>query len=32
VPNNIDFFSSRVGCQVFQPVYFMDLAALCLRE
>jgi ABC-type oligopeptide transport system substrate-binding subunit len=32
VPNNIDFFSSRVGCQLFQPVYFMDLGALCLRE
>ena len=32
VPNNIDFFSSRVGCQLFQPVYFMDLGALCIRE
>ena len=32
VPNNIDFFSARVGCQLFQPVYFMDLGALCLRE
>jgi ABC-type transport system substrate-binding protein len=32
VPNNIDFFSSRVGCQLWQPVYFIDLAALCLRE
>jgi peptide/nickel transport system substrate-binding protein len=31
VPNNIDFFSARVGCQLFQPVYFMDLGALCLR-
>ena len=32
VPNNIDFFSSRVGCQLFQPVYFMDLGALCIRD
>jgi ABC-type oligopeptide transport system substrate-binding subunit len=27
-----DFFSSRVGCQLFQPVYGMDLAAMCLRK
>jgi hypothetical protein len=27
-----DFFSARIGCQVFQPVYFIDLAALCLRR
>jgi YVTN family beta-propeller protein len=26
-----DFFSARVGCQIYQPVYGMDLAALCLR-
>jgi ABC-type transport system substrate-binding protein/class 3 adenylate cyclase len=26
-----DFFSARIGCQVYQPVYGMDLAALCLR-
>lgn len=32
VANNIDFFSARVGCQVFQPVYFMDLASLCLKN
>jgi peptide/nickel transport system substrate-binding protein len=32
VPNNIDFFSGRVGCQLFQPVYFMDLGALCIRD
>ena len=32
VSNNIDFFASRVGCQIFQPVYFMDLAALCIQE
>jgi hypothetical protein len=28
----IDFFSARMGCQVFQPVYAMDLAALCIRR
>lgn len=27
-----DFFSRRMGCQVYQPVYGMDLAALCLRR
>jgi ABC-type oligopeptide transport system substrate-binding subunit len=32
VANNIDFFSSRVGCQIFQPVYFMNLATLCLKS
>ena len=26
-----DFFSARSGCQVYQPVYGIDLAALCLR-
>lgn len=26
-----DFFSARIGCQVYQPVYGIDLAALCLR-
>jgi ABC-type oligopeptide transport system substrate-binding subunit len=26
-----DFFSARIGCQLFQPVYGMDLAALCTR-
>ena len=28
---SLDFFSTRIGCQVYQPVYGMDLAALCLR-
>ena len=28
---SLDFFSARIGCQVYQPVYAMDLAALCLR-
>jgi YVTN family beta-propeller protein len=26
-----DFFSARIGCQVYHPVYGMDLAALCIR-
>jgi YVTN family beta-propeller protein len=27
-----DFFSARTGCQVYQPVYGIDLGALCLRR
>jgi peptide/nickel transport system substrate-binding protein len=27
-----DFFSARIGCQLYQPVYGIDLAALCLRS
>jgi hypothetical protein len=27
-----DFFSARIGCQVYQPYYGMDIAALCLRD
>ena len=27
-----DFFSARIGCQVYQPAWGMDLAALCLRK
>ena len=27
-----DFFSARIGCQVYQPIYGMDLGALCLRQ
>ena len=27
-----DFFSARIGCQVYQPVWGMDLATLCLRK
>ena len=27
-----EFFSARVGCQVFQPIYQIDLAALCLER
>ena len=26
-----DFFSERIGCQLFNPVYGMDLGALCIR-
>ena len=26
-----DFFSKRVGCQVFNPVFGMDLGSLCIR-
>jgi YVTN family beta-propeller protein len=27
-----DFFSARMGCQIYNPVYGMDLAALCIRR
>jgi YVTN family beta-propeller protein len=27
-----DFFSARMGCQLYQPLYGIDLAALCLRS
>ncbi len=27
-----DFFSARIGCQVYQPVFGMDIASLCLRR
>jgi hypothetical protein len=27
-----EFFSARIGCQVYQPVYQIDLAALCLKR
>jgi YVTN family beta-propeller protein len=26
------FFSARIGCQTYQPVYGVDLAALCLKH
>ena len=26
-----ELFSARIGCQVHQPMYGMDLAALCIR-
>ena len=25
------FFSARIGCQIYQPLYGVDLAALCIR-
>jgi YVTN family beta-propeller protein len=27
-----DFFSARIGCQVYVPSYGMDIAALCIRR
>jgi len=27
-----DFFSPRIGCRIFQPVYGIDLGALCIRK
>jgi ABC-type transport system substrate-binding protein len=27
-----DFFSARIGCQLYQPVEGIDLAALCVRD
>ena len=27
-----EFFSARIGCQIYQPVYQIDLAALCLKQ
>jgi YVTN family beta-propeller protein len=30
--NWVDLFSARIGCQVYQPVYGMDLAALCIKR
>jgi YVTN family beta-propeller protein len=27
-----DFFSARIGCQIYQPVWGIDLGALCLRR
>jgi hypothetical protein len=27
-----DFFSARIGCQVYETVYGFDVAALCLRS
>jgi peptide/nickel transport system substrate-binding protein len=29
---NYDFFSSRMGCQLWEPSYGMDLAQLCIRK
>ena len=27
-----EFFSARIDCQVYQPIYGIDLAALCLKQ
>ncbi len=32
VTESRDFFSARIGCQVYHPVFGVDIAALCLRE
>jgi peptide/nickel transport system substrate-binding protein len=32
VGSSRDLFSARIGCQIFQPVYGIDLAALCARN
>jgi len=29
---NYDFFSSKIGCQLWEPAYGMDLATLCIRK
>jgi YVTN family beta-propeller protein len=29
---NVHFFSERIGCQVNQPIYGIDLGRLCLRD
>jgi ABC-type oligopeptide transport system substrate-binding subunit len=31
-PVTRDFFSARIGCQLYQPVYGIDLGALCIRR
>jgi peptide/nickel transport system substrate-binding protein len=30
--NSREFFSARMGCQLYQPVYGMDITAMCLRK
>jgi peptide/nickel transport system substrate-binding protein len=32
VDNDRDFFSTRMGCVIYQPVYTIDLASLCIRR
>ena len=32
VDNNVDFFSSRIGCTVYQPIYGMDLGTMCIKS
>jgi hypothetical protein len=31
-PIQEDFFSPRIGCQIYQPLVGIDLAALCVRH
>jgi hypothetical protein len=31
-PIDNDFFSARMGCKVYQPVYGIDLTALCIKK
>ena len=31
-PVSRDFFSARIGCVTYQPVYGIDLGALCVRK
>ena len=31
ISTNGDFFSARIGCHVYQPIYGFDLGALCFR-
>jgi peptide/nickel transport system substrate-binding protein len=30
-PSSNDFFSARIGCQIYNGIYGMDLAALCVK-
>jgi hypothetical protein len=30
--NQRDAFSSRIGCQTFNPVFDMDIVDLCLKD
>jgi ABC-type transport system substrate-binding protein len=32
VDNNVDFFSARVGCTVYQPIYGMALNTMCIKK
>jgi peptide/nickel transport system substrate-binding protein len=32
VDNNLDFFSARIGCSVYQPVYGMALNTMCIKN
>ena len=32
VDNDRNFFSARMGCVIYQPVYTIDLASLCIRR